>query len=142
MLIAPSTFYRLVKARELLVRDTPEAPTVSAVAAQVGLSPFYFIRQFAALYGSTPHQLRTRARLARAKALLAAGVPVTEVCMLVGFSSLGSFSTLFTRWFGESPTHYRRSVQVPCSFGGSVVSGCFGLLACLPPSNSREATPG
>ena len=142
MLIAPSTFRRLVRARELLVRDALDVPTVRAVAQQVGLSPFYFIRQFAALYGSTPHQLRTHARLARAKLLLAAGMPVTKVCVHVGFSSLGSFSTLFTRSFGEPPTHYRRSVQVPRSFGGIVIPGCFGLLARLPPSNSREATRG
>ncbi len=140
MLIAPSTFRRLVKARELLVRDAPEVPTVRAVAEQVGLSPFYFIRRFAAVFGSTPHQLRTRARLARAKQLLAAGVPVTKVCMQVGFSSLGSFSALFTRSFGEPPSHYRPSVQVPGCVGGIVIPGCFGLLTRLPPSNSREAT--
>jgi AraC-like DNA-binding protein len=141
MLIAPSTFRRLVRARELLVRDTHDVPTVRAVAEQVGLSQFYFIRGFSALYGSTPHQLRTRARLARAQELLAAGVPVTRTCMLVGFSSLGSFSTLFTRSFGQSPTRYRHSVQVPRSFEGMGmrIPGCFGLLAHVPPSNSREA---
>ncbi len=140
MLIAPSTFRRLVRARALLVGDALEAPTVRAIAEQVGLSPFHFIRQFAAVYGSTPHQLRTRARLDRAKVLLAAGLPVTDVCMQVGFSSLGSFSALFRRSFGEPPTHYRRSVQVPRSYGGLVIPGCFGLLARLPPRNSREAT--
>jgi AraC-like DNA-binding protein len=140
MLIAPSTFQRLVRARELLLRDAHGVPTVRAVAQQVGLSQFFFIRGFGALYGSTPHQLRTRARLARAKDLLAAGTPVTKVCMQVGFSSLGSFSTLFTRSFGHSPSHYRRSVQVPRSFESVVIPGCFGLLARLPPSNSREAT--
>lgn len=139
VLIAPSTFRRLVRARELLTNELLDPPTVRAVAARVRLSPSHFIRQFAALYGTTPHQLRTRARLARAKVLLADGVPVTEVCMEVGFSSLGSFSTLFARSVGEPPTSYRRSAQVPARFERAIVPGCFGLMARLPPSNSREA---
>ena len=140
MLIAPATFRRLVRARELLASDDYDAPTVRAIALQLRLSPFHFIRQFAAVYGSTPHQLRTRVRLERAKGLLEAGTPVTEVCLEVGFSSLGSFSALFTRWVGASPTHYRKSVQVPRNFGPVVIPGCFGLLAHLP-RNSREARP-
>ena len=142
MLIGPRTFRQLVLARELLASDAHDVLTVRAIAEHVRLSPFHFIRQFAALYGTTPHQFRTRTRLDRAKDLLAADAPVTEVCMEVGFSSLGSFSALFTRWVGESPTRYRRSVQVPRSFAPLVVPGCFGLLAQLPSRNSREATIG
>src|SRR4051794_11665579 len=112
MLIGPHTFRRLVRARELLGDDAHDALNVRAVAEQVGLSPFHFIRQFRAVYGATPHQFRTSVRLERAKGLLAAGAPVTEVCMEVGFSSLGSFSALFTRRVGASPTRYRQSVQV------------------------------
>jgi AraC-like DNA-binding protein len=140
VLIAPPTFRRLVRAHELLVSDAHDAVTVRTIAKQLKLSPFHFIRQFAAVYGSTPHQLRTQARIERAKRLLAVGTPVTEVCLQVGFSSLGSFSALFTRWVGASPTHYRRSVQVPRNFGRVLVPGCFGLMGQLP-RNSREATP-
>jgi len=139
VLIAPPTFRRLVRARELLVSEAHDALTVRAIAAQLRLSPFHFIRQFAAVYGRTPHQLRTQARLERAKRLLAAGTPVTEVCLELGFSSLGSFSALFTRWVGASPTHYRRSVQVPRNVAPVVIPGCLGLMAQLP-RNSREAT--
>ena len=112
--------------------EEEDALSVRAIAKRVGLSPSHFIRQFAAVYGTTPHRLRTRARLDRAKALLAAGAPVTKVCMEVGFSSLGSFSALFTRWEGASPTHYR------CRMHASP-PGCLELLALS--SNSREATP-
>jgi len=140
VLIAPATFRRLVRAHELLSGDDEDALSVRAIALKLDLSPFHFIRQFAAVYGSTPHQLRTRARLERAKGLLATGSPVTEVCLEVGFSSLGSFSALFTRWVGASPTRYRQSVQVPRNFGSVIVPGCFGLLAQLP-RNSREARP-
>ena len=128
MLIDARTFRRLVTARGLLERDGHEASSVGAIADQLGLSAFQLIRQFAAVYGTTPHQHRTHARLARAKALLAAGTPVTDVCMEVGFSSLGSFSALFTRWVGASPTRYRRSVQVPRTFMPLVIPGCFGLM--------------
>jgi AraC-like DNA-binding protein len=142
VLIGPWTFRQLVQARELLASDTNHALTVREIAERVRLSPFHFIRQFAAVYGSTPHQLRTRARLDRAKALLAAGAPVTEVCMEVGFSSLASFSALFTRWVGAPPARYRRIVQVPYSLAPLVIPGCFGLLGQLPSRNSREATRG
>lgn len=140
MLITPPTFRRLVRARELLVSEAHEVLTIRAIAAEVKLSPFHFIRQFAALYGSTPHQVRTRARLERAKKLLATGTPVTEVCVEIGFSSLGSFSALFTRWVGASPTHYRRRVQVPRPLERVAIPGCLGLMTGLP-RNSREATP-
>jgi AraC-like DNA-binding protein len=140
VLIDPRTFHRLVSARALLAGETHDACSVRAIAEYVGLSRFHFIRQFAAVYGTTPHQLRTRERLDRAKQLLAAGAPVTEVCMDIGYSSLGSFSALFTRWVGVSPTRYRRSVQVPRSFTPRVFPGCYGLLAQLPSRNSREAS--
>jgi AraC-like DNA-binding protein len=139
VLIDPRTFRRLVRARDLLAGDTHDAFTVRAIAEHVGLSPFQFIRQFDAVFGTTPHQFRTGARLDRAKALLAAGAPVTDVCMEVGFTSLGSFSALFTRWVGASPTRYRRVVQVPRSFAPVLIPGCLGLLGQLPSRNSREA---
>jgi AraC-like DNA-binding protein len=128
MLIDPRTFRRLVSASAILGSEDHDDHTVRAIAARVGLSPFQLIRQFAALYGTTPHQYRTQARLARAKALLARGETVTDVCMEVGFSSLGSFSALFTRWVGASPTRYRRSIQVPRTFAPQIVPGCFGLF--------------
>lgn len=140
MLIGPNTLRRLVRARALLTSGAWDARTVREVAEEVGLSPFHFIRRFAAVYGATPHQVRTRARLERAKELLASGAPVTEVCMAVGFSSVGSFSSLFTRRLGACPTRYRRRAQVPASAAQVLIPGCFGMLTALPPRNSREAS--
>jgi AraC-like DNA-binding protein len=72
------------------------------------VSPTYFSRSFKAAFGETPHQYLLSRRMQRAKALLRAGdLSVTEVCMEVGFSSLGSFSTQFRRYTGESPSAYR-----------------------------------
>jgi len=138
VLIDPRSFRRLVRARDLLADD---ARPISAIAGEVAISPYHFIRQFAALYGTTPHQFRTAERMARAKRLLVAGHPVTEVCRDVGFESLGSFSALFTRWAGVAPSRYRRSVQV--LLRRQLVPGCLGMLAELPADafrNSREAT--
>jgi AraC-like DNA-binding protein len=144
VLIDGPTFRRLVRARDLLQSSDHDAVTVREVAARVGLSPFHFIRTFAALFGDTPHQFRTRARIERAQVLLAAGVTVTTACVEVGFSSLGSFSLLFQRRIGASPSVYRRQVAVPRSFDAPVVPGCLGLIAQVPSgawSNSREARP-
>jgi AraC-like DNA-binding protein len=139
VLIAPGTFRRLVRARDLLAADAGEALPIRIIASQVGLSQFHFIRQFAAVFGSTPHQYRTRVRLDRARCLLEAGAPVTETCMEVGFSSLGSFSALFTRWIGASPSRYRSDQHAPRA-AEPIVPGCLGLMTGLPARNSREAT--
>jgi AraC-like DNA-binding protein len=138
------TFRRLVRGRELLEAPAHDELTVRDVAARVALSPYHFIRTFSALFGDTPHQVRTRARMERAKALLASGVTVTDACLEVGFSSLGSFSLLFHRRTGTPPSAYRRQVAVPRSTGAPPVPGCLGLISQLPPgawSNSREARP-
>lgn len=110
MLIDPRTFRRVVHVREQLLAN--DGISVAALAATVGLSPSRLIRVFAAMFGTTPHQLRTQARVDRARQLLAHGEDVTRVCMDVGFSSLGSFSALFTRLTGTPPSRYRTLVQV------------------------------
>lgn len=135
MVLTSTTFRRLVRARGLLLTDDV-ALSVREIAGEVGLSPYHFIRQFSALFGATPHQVRTRARLDRAKELLASGTAVTAVCMEIGFSSLGSFSTLFTRCVGVAPSTYRRAVQVPRDFE-IAPPGCLGMLARLPPDAYR-----
>jgi AraC-like DNA-binding protein len=136
MLIDPRTFRRLVAVRDQLA-STDVA--LADLAAGLGLSPSRLIRIFTAVFGTTPHQLRTRARLDRARDQLARGAHVTDVCMDVGFSSLGSFSALFTRWTGTPPSRYRRVIQVPAL--PPLVPGCLGLLAALP-RNFREAMFG
>ena len=75
------------------------------------MSPFHFIRKFEAVFGETPHQFRTRERLTAAQRLLARGSSVTDACLDVGFNSLGSFSTLFSRKIGVSPAQYQRSLR-------------------------------
>ena len=107
MLIDPSTFRRIVRVRQRLLAN--EDVTIAELARSVRMSPSRMIRVFAALFGETPHRTRTRVRLDRARELLAGGAQVTSVCMEVGFSSLGSFSSLFTRETGTPPSRQDRS---------------------------------
>ena len=147
MILRPGVFDRLCSARKALTEERELAPTVQEVAQAAGISPFHFIRQFEAVFGRTPHQLRTQSRLDRAKRLLAAGgLSVTDVCMEVGFSSVGSFSDLFTRRVGETPSSFRfraRSmVQVPGTLPRELFPGCLTLMGRLPATafrNFREA---
>jgi AraC-like DNA-binding protein len=111
------TFLRLCRARDLLSDLRSSNVSIAEAAREASLSSFHFIRRFEAAFGETPHQFRTRERLTAAQRLLARGRSVTDVCLDVGFSSLGSFSTLFARRVGISPAEYqrslRRSVYVP-----------------------------
>jgi AraC-like DNA-binding protein len=142
MVIDRETFGRLCLARDALCEASEAAPSLPALAARLGLSPFRLIRQFRAVFGTTPRQARIAARLALAEDLLARGErSVTDACMEVGFSSLGSFSTLFKQRVGTSPSEYRRRGKP-----ASPIPGCLGLLAALPasaaPQFSRSDGPG
>lgn len=133
-MLATDTFLRLCRARDLL-REVHDAPlTLEVVARQSGMSRFHFIRQFTALFGTTPHQFRIQARIARAKYLLALGDDsVTGICMDLGCSSLGSFSDLFARRVGLPPSAYRRRarsmVVVPGMPPPQLFPGCISLMA-------------
>ena len=86
----------LRRARDLIDRDYAEPLDLDAMAREAGYSRFHFARAFAAAYGETPRAYLTRRRIERAKTLLrTANLSVTEICFLVGFSSLGSFSARF-----------------------------------------------
>src|SRR5262245_40823937 len=128
MLLRHEGFRRLCRARELLQQIDDPAPTIEAVARDVGISPFHLIRQFEAVFGVTPHQYRIQVGIDRAKELLSTGErSVTDVCMTVGFSSLASFSTLFTRRVGESPSAFRRRVR-----SHDLMPGCLSLMGQMP----------
>jgi AraC-like DNA-binding protein len=150
VLVRPSSFRRLCLVRDQLRAECHSSRSIDDLARDVRISPFHFIRQFDALFGVTPHQFRIESRVDRAKALLAAGqLSVTDVCMELGFSSLGSFSAMFTSRVGQTPSAYRRGVramvQVPGGLPHLVMPGCLSLMAHLPPNafsdrrNFREA---
>jgi AraC-like DNA-binding protein len=143
-------FRRLCLARDLLREASAEPLSVAQVADEVTISRFHFIRRFEGLFGATPHEYRVRVRIERAKELLARGEhSVTDTCLEVGFTSLGSFSTLFRRHVGASPSDYRRAARalivVPGEIPRVLVPGCLTLMGALAPDvfrNSREARHG
>src|SRR3954470_20344046 len=98
----------LRRARDLIDRAYDRPLDVPALARAALMSPGHFSRQFRATYGETPYSYLMTRRIERAKALLRRGdLSVTEVCMAVGCTSLGSFSARFTDLVGETPTAYR-----------------------------------
>ena len=98
----------LRRARDLMDREYASELDVAALARAALMSTAHFARQFRATYGETPYGYLMTRRIERAKLLLRRGdMSVTEVCMAVGCTSLGSFSARFTQLVGETPTAYR-----------------------------------
>lgn len=118
---------QLRRARDLMDRGYGEPLTVAAVAARVGYSPYHFIRAFRAAYGETPGRYLTRRRVERACELLrSVNLTVTEVCVLVGFTSLGAFSVRFREVVGVPPSAYRR--EAAARGGPAPIPGCYALV--------------
>jgi AraC-like DNA-binding protein len=117
----------LRRARDLIDREYARPLNVAALARAALMSTAHFSRQFRAAYGETPYAYLMTRRIERAKALLRRGdMSVTEVCMAVGCTSLGSFSASFTQLVGETPTAYRARDH--------------GALASVPGCVARDLT--
>jgi AraC-like DNA-binding protein len=102
-------YRRLHIARDFMAAACREPLTLDDVARVACLSPNHLLRTFRALFHVTPHQYLTERRLDVARGLLErTDLSVTQVCLNVGFTSLGSFSRLFSRRVGVSPDAYRR----------------------------------
>ena len=101
-------YRRLRRARDFIEGHLDQDVTLERVARAACLSSFHFHRSFRRAFGETPRDYVTRRRLERAGDLLDEGhLPVTEICLAVGFESLGSFSAAFHRWAGVPPSRYR-----------------------------------
>jgi AraC-like DNA-binding protein len=99
----------LLRAKDLADARYFDPLTVDDLAAAAGLSRAHFSREFRRAFGEPPHVYLLTRRLERAAALLrSTDRPVVEICLSVGLTSVGSFTTSFTRTYGESPTAYRR----------------------------------
>ena len=142
MAVATTLLPHLRRARDLADLQYAEPLDLDDLAAAAGTSRHHFARSFAETYGETPMRYLTRRRIERAQDLLrSANLTVTEVCMLVGFSSLGSFSSRFTELVGEPPTAYRDRWAAT---GGPRIPGCHlfmrGVDRVADPQPRRSAT--
>jgi AraC-like DNA-binding protein len=99
---------RMLRARDTMDRAFAQPLDVDALARVAHVSPAHFSRQFRSTFGETPHRYLQRRRVERAMELLrATDRPVTDICLDVGFNSLGTFSRTFRAIVGESPSAYR-----------------------------------
>lgn len=117
----------LRRARDRIDRDYAQPLKVSSLAAEAGYSVSHFIRAFNGAYGETPAHYLGRRRVERACELLrSVNLTVTEICCLVGFASLGTFSTRFSEIVGMGPTAYRQ--EALARGGPAPIPGCFALM--------------
>ena len=122
---------RMLSARDTMDRGFAHPLDVPALARVAHVSPAHFSRQFRATFGETPHRYLQRRRVERAMELLReTDRPVTEVCLDVGFNSLGTFSRTFRAIVGESPSAYRARF----ADGGAAlrVPACFAMAWTRP----------
>jgi AraC-like DNA-binding protein len=128
----------LRRARDLADRHYAEPLDLDALAAAAGVSKYHFLRCFAAAYGRTPARYLAERRIERAQDLLrATNLTVTEVCMLVGYASLGSFSSRFRQLVGVPPSAYQARYA---ACGAPHIPGCFVLMHGLSDRRPHRAT--
>jgi AraC-like DNA-binding protein len=124
---------RLLRARDAMDRSYAEPLDVPSLARLAHVSAAHFSRSFRDTFGETPHRYLQRRRIERAMFLLwHTDRSVTEICLDVGFASLGSFSRTFTRIVGETPSDYRKRADP------QPVPNCFAM-AWTRPSSFGEA---
>jgi AraC-like DNA-binding protein len=99
-------YKRVVQAKLFIDGHFAEAVDLGNISDEAYFSKFHFIRVFKKIYGKTPHQYLTVVRIEKAMQLLKLNTPVTDTCFAVGFESMSSFSGLFKRMVGISPSTY------------------------------------
>jgi transcriptional regulator GlxA family with amidase domain len=125
---------RMLRARDAMDRAYGEPLNVAALARMVHVSEAHFIRTFRATFGETPHRYLQRRRVERAMFLLRqTDRSVTEICLDVGFVSLGTFSRTFSEIVGEPPSQFRRRSGAPAA-----APTCF-TMSWTRPSSFGEA---
>lgn len=102
-------YRRIVKAKLFIDDNYADAIELDHIADEAFFSKFHFIRLFKKSYGKTPHQYLTYVRIEKSKLLLKDGMSVSEVCYDVGFDSISSFTGLFKRVVGQTPSVYQQS---------------------------------
>jgi len=125
----------MLRARDAMDRAYAEPLNVRVIAAVAHVSEAHFIRTFRATFGETPHQYLQRRRVERAMFLLReTDRSVTDICLDVGFMSLGTFSRTFREIVGETPSDYR------AANGPVMAPNCIWMAATRPRAASSVGT--
>lgn len=122
-------YRRIVQAKLFIDNHYADKIDLHVISDEAYFSKFHFIRLFKSAYGKTPHQYLKYVRIEKAKELLKNNITVSEACFLVGFDSLSSFSGLFSKVVGKSPSNYlkhHQEIQKKISLRPlSFVPGCY-----------------
>jgi AraC-like DNA-binding protein len=137
-------YRRIVQSKLFIDEHYAGTMELDRIAGEACFSKFHFIRLFKKLYGKTPHQYLSFVRIEKAKLLLTERLSITEVCFSVGFDSVASFTGLFKRTVGKTPSAYQAeqhqhradTIAMPLRH----VPYCFAEKISYEKSNFREAT--
>ena len=133
--MTPEQAAHLRRAKDLVDRSYDQPLDVVALARHAHMSPGHFARGFKEAFGETPHQYVLTRRVERAQQLLRdTETSVTDVCLEVGFQSLGSFSSAFRRVTGTTPTAYRATV----AGYAPTIPGCWAAMWTRPAGRRAE----
>jgi AraC-like DNA-binding protein len=142
---------RLLRARDTIDRSYATPLDVATLARVAHVSPSHFARQFRAVFGEPPHRYLQRRRIERAMELLRdTDRSITEICLDVGFASLGTFSRTFSAVVGESPSGYRQRTATIGRGPRQYVPACvektlrrpLGTPGAAPAAASQESSSG
>ncbi|MEO8906834.1 MAG: AraC family transcriptional regulator [Microbacteriaceae bacterium] len=125
----------LRRARDLIDREYAHPLDVPTMAQRAFMSPAHFSRQFKAAYGESPYSYLMTRRVERAMALLRGGMSVTDACMTVGATSLGSFSSRFSELVGMPPSVYRATEHTAVA----AMPPCIAKLHTRPIKAQRDS---
>lgn len=100
-------YRRIVQSKLYIDGHFAESIDLAQIADEAVFSKFHFTRLFKKIYGKTPHQYLTVVRIQKAKDLLKSGMAVHNVCYSVGFESISSFTELFKRMVGSTPSDFQ-----------------------------------
>jgi AraC-like DNA-binding protein len=130
----------LLRARDLVDNRYSEPLDLGILAREAHVSPRHFSRSFRRIFGETPHQYLISRRLERARHLLrTTGLSVAQICLEVGFTSVGSFTTTFTRHVGVSPTTFRKAYAGPSD--ADRVPLCFAMAWARHGAFGEDSAP-
>ena len=142
-MVTPELLQRMCRARGRLQAELALPARVSALAREAGLSTAHFITLFNALFGQTPLQCRTRARIERARhALVDPRESATQIGLALGFENAGSFSRVFARHVGMPPRRWRRTGEPAAAPAGCIALMNLANLALAADRNFGEVVGG
>ena len=129
----------LWRVRDLIDAQYAQPLDLDELARNANFSRFHFLRAFRRAFHATPHEYLTRKRIERAKELLAESeLTVTEICFEVGFESLGSFSTLFHKLVGWSPSIYRARAWEMRKHPLKFIPNCYVIMQGIQVADPEE----